>query len=83
MYSREKRLQMKFWLFVFLFPFFLFPFSLFAQTVSPESLRALKEKLEKWEVEDAWAEAKTHLAREPKNSLLQELAAQIVEFVQL
>ena len=77
MYSREKRLQMKFWLFVFLSPFFLFPFSLFAQTVSPESLRALKEKLEKWEVEDAWAEAKTHLAREPKNSLLQELAAQI------
>ena len=76
MYSREKRLQMKFWLFVFLFPFFLFPFSLFAQSVSPENLRALAEKLGKWEVEDAWTEVRTHLFREPKNPQLLELAAQ-------
>ena len=60
-----------------LFPFFLFPLSLPAQSVSPENLRDLTAKLEKWEVEEAWAEARTHLSREPKNPQLLELAAQI------
>jgi hypothetical protein len=60
-----------------LFPFFLFPLFLFAQAVSPENLRDLAAKLEKWEVEEAWTEAKTCLAREPKNPQLLELAAQI------
>jgi len=65
-------------LFIFsLFPFFFYPPLLFAQTVSPENLRDLALKLEKWEVEEAWSEAKGHLAREPKNSQLLEIAAQI------
>ena len=59
------------------FCFFLYPFASPAQPVSPENLRALTEKLEKWEVEDAWAEAKTHLSLEPKNPQLLELAAQV------
>ena len=65
------------WVFVFLFAFCLYPLSLPAQPVSSENLRALTEKLEKWEVEDAWAEVKTNLSREPKNPQLLELAAQI------
>jgi len=60
-----------------LFPLFLFPLFLFAQAVSPENLRDLAAKLEKWEVEEAWTEAKTCLSREPKNPQLLELAAQI------
>ncbi len=65
------------WFFVFFFFFFLFPFSSFAQPVSSETLRALTEKLEKWEVEEAWVEVKAPLSREPKNPQLLEVAAQI------
>ena len=66
-----------FFLFITLSPFFLFPLSLSAQTVSSENLRSLTEKLEKWEVEEAWLEVGAHLSREPKNPQFLELAAQI------
>ncbi len=57
-----------------------FPLFLFSQeirAVSPEVLKSLSEKLERWDVEEAWSEVKDLLTQEPKDPKLLELAAHI------
>ena len=64
------------WFFVLSFNFFIAPLTSPAQTVSQEMIRSLAQKLERWDVEEAWTEIRALLAREPKNLQLLELAAQ-------
>ena len=64
------------WFFVLSFYFFISPLTSPAQTVSQEMIRSLAQKLERWDVEEAWTEIRALLAREPKNLQLLELAAQ-------
>ncbi len=45
--------------------------------VPAEVLHSIKTKLESWNPEEAWSEIKDHLAKEPKNGELLELASQI------
>ena len=42
--------------------------------IPPEVIRSLMGKLDRWEVEDAWAEAREMLLKDGKDSDLLELA---------
>jgi tetratricopeptide (TPR) repeat protein len=65
-------------LFILMFAFFsLFLFSQGIAAVSSEALQSLSEKLERWDVEEAWSEAKDLLTQDPKDPKLLELASQI------
>lgn len=48
-----------------------------SQAISPEAIQSLTAKLEQWDIEEAWSEAKGHLLQEPKNPQLLELASHI------
>jgi tetratricopeptide (TPR) repeat protein len=56
--------------------FLLIPFSA-GQAVSPQALASLEEKMERWEVEEAWREAEDLLKTENRNPQVLETAAQI------
>jgi tetratricopeptide (TPR) repeat protein len=47
------------------------------QSASQEVIRSLAQKLDRWEVEEAWAEVQTLLTQDPRNGQLLELSAQI------
>jgi len=47
------------------------------QAVSHQVLSSLKEKLQRWDVEEAWREAETLLIQENRNHQVLEIAAQI------
>ncbi len=48
-----------------------------ASAVSPESLGSVSEKLDRWDVEEAWAEVKGLLAQTPKDPGLLEMASKV------
>ncbi len=48
-----------------------------AEAVSPETLQSVSQKLERWDVEEAWTEAKGLLDRDPKDPKLLELASRV------
>jgi tetratricopeptide (TPR) repeat protein len=48
-----------------------------SHAVSPETIQSLTGKLERWDVEEAWAEVTGHLLQEPRNPQLLELASHI------
>jgi len=48
-----------------------------SQAISPEAIQSLEAKLERWDIEEAWAEMKSQLLQEPKHSQLLELASHI------
>ncbi len=53
------------------------PHSILSQEVSRDVITALTEKLEAWDVENAWQEMKGLLEKDPKDPRLLELASQI------
>jgi tetratricopeptide (TPR) repeat protein len=61
---------------ILLFLFFL-SFSRGETAVPAEALQSLSEKLDHWDVEEAWSEAKTLLVKDPKDPKLLDLASQI------
>ncbi len=64
-------------LFILMFVFFsLFLFSQGTAAVSPEALQSLSEKLERWDMGEAWSEAKDLLIKNPKDPKLLDLASQ-------
>jgi len=64
-------------LFILMFAFFsLFRFSQGIAAVSSEALQSLSEKLERWDMDEAWSEAKDLLTKDPKDPKLLELASQ-------
>jgi hypothetical protein len=64
-------------LFILMFAFSsLFLFSQGIAAVSSEALQSLSEKLERWDMDEAWSEAKDLLTKDPKDPKLLELASQ-------
>jgi len=55
----------------------LFFFSAASRAASPELIQSLTEKLDQWNVEEAWTEVKDHLGKESKEGQLSELASLI------
>ena len=55
----------------------LFFFSAPSRAASPELLQSLTEKLDQWNVEEAWTEVKDHLVKESKEDRFLELASLI------
>lgn len=54
----------------------LFIASLGIAAVSSETLKSLSDKLDRWDVEDAWSEANGLMAKDPKDPKLLEIASQ-------
>jgi tetratricopeptide (TPR) repeat protein len=64
-------------LFILMFAFFsFFLFSQGIAALSSEALQSLSEKLERWDMDEAWSEAKDLLTKNPKDPKLLELASQ-------
>ena len=74
--NRRKRTFCEFITFTGLI-FFLFILPLKAEAVSTESLQSVSQKLDRWDVEEAWAEAKGLLDRAPKDPKLLEVASKV------
>ncbi len=54
----------------------LFLFSQGIAAVSSETLKALSDKIDRWDVEEAWSEVNSLLAKDPRDPKLLELASQ-------
>jgi tetratricopeptide (TPR) repeat protein len=57
--------------------FLLLTISSAGQAVSPEVIRSLEERLQRWDVEEAWKDTESLLIREGRDPQLLEVAAQI------
>jgi tetratricopeptide (TPR) repeat protein len=55
----------------------LFAFPSISQAASQEAIHSVAMKLDRWNVEEAWAEVKALLVNEPKDPQLLDLAAQV------
>jgi Flp pilus assembly protein TadD len=74
--SKMKIAKKEFFLFlVFLAALIILP-SL-SRAAPPEAIQSVAEKLDRWEVEEAWGEVKGLLSREPKDAGVLELASQV------
>ncbi len=62
--------------FLLILSFLLIPFSA-GQAASPRVLASLEEKVERWDVEEAWKEAEVLLKTESRDPRVLEMAAQI------